>query len=485
MHSIRNLRRWTTTALICLLVIVNTSTVIAGPGEAKPSPSIDAPANNNTVATVTTTATTTTVCKQCPPITCPPCSQDQVCVGGFSTCTQCAEPRCENKKTVSNLSPSVGASNPEKPKNDNAKLIPAVIGSVFGIAVLAAAMFGYARFRKQRGMGDGLFGNSKCTRLDDSSTKEWSMTSLSANVIPIAYMPPPTTPVTPTTPPEAVHQRMRASSVSIGTTPLSSPLPRPYSTASDNPFFSNEDEDEVGTIVQATRGTSPLPGTATATATATVITATRAKPALVRLNTIKSNNGSTTDLRSLQSAHSGGASIPLTPNTPLTANSLLSVHSTTSSNLSSYHGEYSGLDFPLPADGSMTVSSQTDELSKQRNKNNNLNTDNYNNNDDNNRDSGFNGDSDRYSSPLVDSMDRPSTTYDNGLMLSGNTTSLQLQRESMLSSVSSDPRSTFMSDMTRDGDGEIMIFWGGNNLPALGVSNNEASGDSPADKDKS
>jgi len=342
---------------------------------------------------------------------------------------------------------------------------------VFGIAVLAAAMFGYAKFRKQRGMGAGLFGNSKCTRLDDDSTKEWSMTSLSANVIPIAYMPPPTTPVTPTTPPEAVHQRMRASSISIGTTPLASPLPRPYSTASDNPFASNED-DEIGTIVQATRGTSPLPGTATGTATATVVTATRAKPALVRLNTLKSNNGSATDLRSLRSAYSGGASIPLTPNTPLTANSLLSVHSTTSSN------HYSELDFPLQADGNLTVLSQTDELSNQRN---NLNANNYDNNDNNNRDSGFN---DRYSSPFVDSADKPSTTYDNGLMLPANTTSLQLQRESMLSSVSSDPRSTFMSDMTRDGDGEIMIFWGGNNLSATDVNNNEASGDGLIDKDK-
>ncbi|CAG8573568.1 9101_t:CDS:2 [Paraglomus brasilianum] len=400
MHSIRILRRWTATALICLLVIINTSTVIAVPGE------------------------------------------DQVCASGFTTCSQCPQPRCVSKNTVSSLSPDVGVPTTQKSGNSNAKLIPAVIGSVFGIAVLAAAMFGYTRFRKQRGMGAGLFGTSKCTRLDDSSTKEWSMTSLSANVIPIAYIPPPSTPVTPTTP-EAVHSRQRTSSVSIGTTPLASPLPRPYSTASDNPFASNEDE-EVGTIVQATRGTSPLPGAATATAT--VVTATRAKPALVRLNTIKNNNGSATDLRSLRSAYSGGASIPVTPQTPLTANSLLSVHSTTSSNHSSYHGDYSELDFPLQADGNVTV------------------------------DGGFTGDSDRYGSPFVD---RPSTTYDNGLMLSGNTTSLQLQRESMLSSVSSDPRSTFMSDMTSDG--EIMIFWGGNNMPGMGATNNEAS---LTDKDK-
>ncbi|CAG8505652.1 539_t:CDS:2 [Paraglomus occultum] len=440
MHSIRNLRRWTATALICLLVIINASTVIAGPGESK----FLGP----------------------PEISYKLKFPDQICVAGFTTCTQCAQPRCQSKKTVSSISPDVGSSNPQKPDNSNAKLIPAVIGSVFGIAVLAAAMFGYAKFRKQRGMGAGLFGNSKCTRLDDDSTKEWSMTSLSANVIPIAYMPPPTTPVTPTTPPEAVHQRMRASSVSIGTTPLASPLPRPYSTASDNPFASNEDE-EVGTIVQATRGISPLPGTATTTATATVVTATRAKPALVRLNTIKSNNGSATDLRSLRSAYSGGASVPLTPNTPLTANSLLSVHSTTSTH-------YSELDFSLQSDGNLTVSSQTDELNKQRN---NLN---YNNDDNNNRVSGFN---DRYSSPFVDSVDTPSATYDNGLMSPGNTTSLQLQRESMLSSVSSDPRSTFMSDMTRDGDGEIMIFWGGNNQPGTDVNNNEASRDSLIDKD--
>src|SRR6185312_1369856 len=136
---------------------------LAKPPPPPPPPNDAAPTtSNNTIATVTTTATATTTCKQCPVSTCPPCPQDQVCASGFTTCSQCPQPRCVSKNTVSSLSPDVGVPTTQKSGNSNAKLIPAVIGSVFGIAVLAAAMFGYTRFRKQRGMGAGLFGTSKC-----------------------------------------------------------------------------------------------------------------------------------------------------------------------------------------------------------------------------------------------------------------------------------------------------------------------------------
>jgi len=48
---------------------------------------------------------------------------------------------------------------------------------------------------------------------------------------------------------------------------------------------------------------------------------------------------------------------------------------------------------------------------------------------------------------------------------SNDPSSPQLHRESILSSTSSNGRSTMFSD---DGDGEIMIFWGGNAPPFVG-----------------
>ncbi|CAG8614905.1 9036_t:CDS:2 [Ambispora gerdemannii] len=444
MYSTSKLRRWALIGLVCLLFLIN---ILAGRTEAAGS--------------------TCVVCGAPPP--CPQCSQGKICVLDLQTCTSCPTPRCGDIKVgVSNN--SFDKSNENSGSNSNAKLIPAVIGGLLGAGLLAAAVFGYMRYKRRRDRG--LFFSSTCEKLDGSSDSE--------NVIPIAYIPP-VTPTTPTTPrPEPAHARSRLSYLSVGTTPLvtplASPLPRTYSN--EKMVSLSEDDDafsEVGTVLQATKAT-PASGT-------TVVTATRAKPALVRLNTVKSNSHS--ELRSQAGNH-----LASTPATPKTGNTLLSVHSSNKSSAPSspttFHSiSINGNDdeddllgdeyFDNNDDDTITMSRNSTILLPQIDversslESSNTVSRTINNNHSENTISSnlvspfldpFEGRQSfgLFGSDEVDSSGGATISTASIVGSGGGTSPHLLERESMISSASSNPRSTMMSD---EGDGEIMIFWGG------------------------
>ncbi|CAG8714147.1 5796_t:CDS:2 [Dentiscutata erythropus] len=219
---------------------------------------------------------------------CPSCPSGSTCVLTVRTCNQCPQAFCNS--TISTPSPNED--------NGNSKIIPGVICGILGLIVLVAA--GYFLYKRKY--------QSKGIKLDNN---EEVSSMYAENVIPIAYIPPTT--------PQDAHNRMRSSVVSAGTTPLSSPIPKNSTFETLIDFVEDDDPiSEVGTILQATK-TAP---------TTTVITATRAKPAIVQLNIIKSNGNSSEPPKSAsQSTYSGTSN----PNTPKTVNSFLSTPSTASS----------------------------------------------------------------------------------------------------------------------------------------------------------
>lgn len=328
------------------------------------------------------------VCTDVPKCNCP---SDTTCVLTVRTCNQCPIASCNSATST----PSPNGD------NGNSKIIPGVICGILGLIVLVAA--GYFLYkRKYRSKGIKL----------DSNEEVSSM--YAENVIPIAYIPP--------TIPQDAHNQMRTSVVSAGTTPLSSPIP-----TSETLIDFVEDDDpisEVGTILQATK-TTP---------TTTVITATRAKPAIVQLNLIKSSNSSSDSSKSSsQSTYNG----PSNPNTPKTAKSFLSTPSTPGSPTKS--GTDTGSNNILPTidiERPSTESSRPhiQEISQQH----------------------------YLSSPSQDQIEGRQSfgLFGSDEVYSKDPKSPELQRESVVSSTSTNARSTMLSD-----EGEIMIFWGGDGKP--------------------
>lgn len=324
--------------------------------------------------------------------------------------------------------------NNNKSNNQGNKiLLPAVIGGILGVGFLTA--IGYVTFVRRRRAR-----NNRGIKLDSND----EMTSLNGeNVIPIAYIPS-TTPTTPTTPiPEPSYLRIRVSNVSAGTTPLASPLPR---NLRDEQLIDITDDDDtapdIGTILQATK-TSP------AASTATLVTATRAKPALVRLNTIKQSTNK--EMSSAQSTRSEN-SIPSTPKTPMKNTFLYapSISSVPSSPTSIRIGSDSDTEQMMPH---IDIERPSAESFRVTNPNQNTTSQNLN-------------------SAALDPIEGRQSfgLFGSDEVYSNDPSSPQLHRESIISSSSSNGRSTMFSD---DGDGEIMIFWGGNTPSFVNVTGGE------------
>ncbi|CAB5198819.1 uncharacterized protein OCT59_029278 [Rhizophagus irregularis] len=361
--------------------------------------------------------------------TCPPCGKDSKCTLSLRTCFQCPQASCS--KSSSDLVDNNNNSN----NQGNKILLPAVIGGILGVGFLTA--IGYVSFVRRRKAR-----NNRGIKLDSNE----EMTSLNGeNVIPIAYIPS-TTPTTPTTPiPEPSYLRIRVSNVSAGTTPLASPLPR---NLLDEQLIDITDDDDtapdIGTILQATK-TSP------AASTATLVTATRAKPALVRLNTIK--QATNKEMSSTQSTRSEN-SIPSTPKTPMKNTFLYapSISSVPSSPTSLRIGGDSDTEQMMPH---IDIERPSAESFRVTNPNQNTTSQNQNLN-----------------SAALDPIEGRQSfgLFGSDEVYSNDPSSPQLHRESIISSSSSNGRSTMFSD---DGDGEIMIFWGGNTPSFVNVAGGE------------
>jgi hypothetical protein len=352
-------------------------------------------------------------------ITCPSCPEGTKCILTLRSCSECPKPRC--------VKPSPDAlvnDNDDDKKNKNQgnkSLLPAVIGGIVGVGFLAAVGGSLVwKRRTQNERGIKLSGSDEMISTSSSISGE--------NVIPIAYIPP-TTPTTPNTPkPEPTYPGLRVSNNSCGTTPLASPC-----SLSDGQLIDITGHDDtatdVGTILQATK-------TASTTTTATIITATRAKPALVRLNTLKKTTN--TDTSSTSSTRNEN-SIPGTPKTPITNNTFLyapsisSVPSSPTSNFS-LRIEDSDTEQIMPRIDIERPSAESTRVT-----NHNITSQNLN-------------------SPLLDPIEGRQSfgLFGSDEVYSNDPSLPQLERESIVSS-SSNGRST----MSSDGDGEIMIFWGG------------------------
>jgi len=356
-------------------------------------------------------------CIPCDVPTCPPCGKDSKCTLSLRTCFQCPKASCTKLSSDDD-------DNDDGNNKGNKILLPAVIGGILGVGLLTAIGYVFFVWRRRTRNNRGI-------KLDSND----EMTSLNGeNVIPIAYIPS-TTPTTPTTPiPEPSYLRIRFSNASAGTTPLASPLPR---NLRDEQLIDITDDDDtapdIGTILQATK-TSP------AASTATLVTATRAKPALVRLNTIKQANKETSSTQSTRSENSN----PSTPRTPMKSNTFLNALSTSSVPNSPTSIRISGdsdteqmmphIDIERPSAESFRVTNPNQNTTSQ---NKNLN------------------------SAALDPIEGRQSfgLFGSDEVYSNDPSSPQLHRESIISASSSNGRSTMFSD---DGDGEIMIFWGGN-----------------------
>ncbi|GBB91615.1 hypothetical protein RclHR1_00190028 [Rhizophagus clarus] len=408
MFSISKIKLYKLVWLVCIAIIfINITPVTAQTAQGKPSET-----NNSSPAPS---------CISCDIPSCPPCGNNSKCVLSLRTCFQCPKASC---KTSSDLVDSDNESDNNRNNQGNKILLPAVIAGILGVGFLAGIGYiSYVRRRKAL--------NSRGIKLDGTD----EMTSLSGeNVIPIAYIPS-TTPTTPTTPiPGPSYLRIRVSNVSAGTTPLASPLPR---NLCDEQLIDIADDDDtapdIGTILQATK-TSP------SASTATLVTATRAKPALVRLNTIK--QATNKEMSSTQSTKSDN-SVPNTPKTPINNNTFLnapSISSVPSSPTSIRIGGDSDTEQMMPR---IDIERPSAESFRATNPNQNTSQ------------------NQNLNSATLDPIEGRQSfgLFGSDEVYSNDPSSPQLHRESITSSSSSNGRSTMFSD---DGDGEITIFWGGN-----------------------
>jgi len=352
-------------------------------------------------------------CNNIPPI-CPSCPEGSKCILPIRTCFECPKPRCS--KVSSEASP-------DNDKNKN--LLPVVIGGILGIGFFAALGYGCFVWRRRTL-------NERGVKLDSNEEMNSvnSVNGENVNVIPIAYIP--STPIT--SKPEPTYPRLRGSNISCGTTPLASNL-------GDERLIDITDEDDnVGTILQATK-TAP---------TATLMTATRAKPALFRININTIKQTANIDKGSMRNENSN----PNTPKTPMTSNTFLnapnapSISSVPCSPISDCQIRFgcdSDTEQIMPRIDIERSSVVSFRVTNQNSKSQHLN------------------------SPLLDPIEGRQSfgLFGSDEVYSKDPSSPQLQRGSIISSSSSNGRSTMASD---DGDGEIMIFWGGNAPPFVNVT---------------
>nr|CAG8632639.1 4891_t:CDS:2 [Entrophospora candida] len=456
MYTIIKIRSLNFVFLACILIIIsiNTDYVIAQKDRPTATDKTTAAtplsiSSTTSTSSISIPSSTCVVCNEVAKCT-TECKSDEKCITTTRTCKACPVARCE---PLSSNSLQGGGNN--NASSGNSGLVPAVVGSIVGVAILAISGYGYFVLKKRSKLKVG-----SDRGLDNSATfDEKDTITDSENVIPIAYIPtssPIITPLSPTSPSLSDSQSYRHSSA--GTTPLASPLPNRKFMSGEQILDINDgiddcdhfrESNDVGTILQATKTLATgSNATFTTSTAATLMTATRVKPALVRINTIKSKglNDSSTSLPLIKNESSSQASSirsgSTTPKTPLTCNSFLSsVNSLIPSGPSSPSKSINnGSEMVIPQIDIERSSTESSRTNISNISSNSLNT------------TCLDPIEGRQSFGLFGSDE----VYDD----TGPTTPQVLHRESILSATSSNGRSTMLSD---EGDGEIMIFWGGDN----------------------
>ncbi|CAM0139929.1 unnamed protein product [Umbelopsis sp. WA50703] len=253
----------------------------------------------------------------------PACSSNMICtVSIMSQCGVCPVPICVDPATIN--VPSSSSSGSSSSSSSNAALLPGLVGGLVALLVIAVIAFAAIRYKRRKAQGLPFW---KSKDLDNDSTDHWGRPGAQSAVVPIAYMPP-----------SVPHHRTEMQSTSTGpnmslrnslaltaqndylnqpTTPHSNASR--YSSMSENPFADLDDESTVQlkrvvTLRKAGSTRSPPENTSLATfeenddddqsvasSVANVVTRNnsqsavqmqRARPQLMRINTIKLDDGS-------------------------------------------------------------------------------------------------------------------------------------------------------------------------------------------------
>ncbi|KAG2173340.1 hypothetical protein INT43_004714 [Umbelopsis isabellina] len=290
--------------------------------------------------------------QNCVPANCvtscnPACSSNMVCVvPSMSQCRVCPVPICVAPGAINAPTSSSGSSSGSS--GSNAALLPGLIGGLIGLLVLAAIAFSAIRYKRRKAQGLPFW---KSKDFDNESSESWGRPGAQSAVVPIAYMPPSTS-----------HTRTEMQSTSSGpntsirnslalttqndylhqpTTPHSNASR--YSSMSENPFADLDDESTVQlkrvvTLRKTSSTRSPPENNSLATfeenddddqsvasSVANVVTRNnsqsavqmqRARPQLMRINTIKIDDGSglkrSGSVRTMLTPESGSSgSLPL------------------------------------------------------------------------------------------------------------------------------------------------------------------------------
>lgn len=266
--------------------------------------------------------------QSCVPANCvtsctPACSSNMVCaVPSMSQCGVCPVPICVAPGVIN--APSSSSDSSSSSSGSNAALLPGLVGGLIGLLALAVIAFAAIRYKRRKAQGLPFW---RAKDSDNESSENWGHPGAQSAVVPIAYMPP-----------SANHARTEMQSTSSGpstsirnslalttqndylhqpTTPHSNASR--YSSMSENPFADLDDESTVQlkrvvTLRKAASTRSPPEHNSLATyeenddddqsvasSVANVVTRNnsqsavqmqRARPQLMRINTIKIDDGS-------------------------------------------------------------------------------------------------------------------------------------------------------------------------------------------------
>ncbi|KAI8577118.1 hypothetical protein K450DRAFT_253741 [Umbelopsis ramanniana AG] len=250
----------------------------------------------------------------------PACSSDMVCsLTTMNQCAVCPVPVCVSKNlgTSSDSSSSSGS---------NAGLLPGLVGGLVGLLVIALVAFGIIRYKRRKAQGLPFW---KSGDSHSETSEHWNRPGTQSAVVPIAYMPP-----------SSHHTRTEMQSASLGMQSASlgtgaslrnslalsnqnDYLQHPstpnsytsrYSSRSENPFADLDDESTVQLkrvvtlrkMDSVSRGGNQTPpedddddqsvassvmNAVTRNDSVSAVQMQRAKPTLMRINTIKVEDG--------------------------------------------------------------------------------------------------------------------------------------------------------------------------------------------------
>ncbi|KAI9290379.1 hypothetical protein BC943DRAFT_12857 [Umbelopsis sp. AD052] len=243
----------------------------------------------------------------------PGCASDMICsLTTMNQCGVCPVAVCVSKSlgTSSDSSNSSGS---------NAGLLPGLIGGLVGLLVIALVAFGIIRYKRRKAQGLPFW---KSNDSYSETSEHWNRPGHQSAVVPIAYMPP-----------SSHHTRTEMQSASLGTgTSLRNSLalsnqndylqnpstPKSYtsrySSRSENPFADLDDESTVqlkrvvtlrkmDSVSRGGNQTSPedddddqsvassVMNTVTRNDSVSAVQMQRAKPTLMRIDTIKVADG--------------------------------------------------------------------------------------------------------------------------------------------------------------------------------------------------